>query len=1245
MTKNNFNETVRLEVETAGVQNMLVKSTNTVGEDIFLPTVTNGEFATNTTGWTAGTGWTLTRVAGPPTRGRLTKSASVAAGELLVQNTQNFAANPGELWSMEVSLTRVSTSPASANMQLRLNLVAYNASNTRLGVVAGYNGTNQTDVDAVLAPGDQNIEFTFDPNYSAVTPAGTTYLRFEIVAHNAWTYAGTAFTLDVRGFFPGRLYDRSSTGWTATNISMREETGQWLAIRTGESNPTLEADKVAVVAGKPIAVASNISSYNTSGVTVVPYNAQIGVRYYNASNVFLSESLSTAAPGCSAQTVTDSLGNTFQQPVFVRLSHSDVVPVGAAKASLVIKTDTGVFYAPISWNNCVMIQGTDAEIADTSYAASLPSNSNNRIMNPSGEMGVQGWQDYDSNSVLTTRNNLPPNAKSYDFRFGGLWDQEEPSGKEIIVAQVTGGYNALYSNTTEVTAGQWVGGSVLAKGRGYFPPTGSYIISYVSVGWQFRNSSDAVISTSLSTSVLVQNDYYAYIKAPVMQAPAGTVRARMVVQNSGDRVSITPSNPGAWMMIKQAQMNVGASSASVTDQPFAYSEHWKDVLGGTHEIGVSRNELDTGVLTAEILDPTLDPAEFDTLVPGLKVRLRSLVDDVWTTTFFGSITNAKTTYDVNRSTGALKPRIVIEAADTGKVLATTPSPNTVATIDGLANNMPTDIQWNINGKTAVGVNPTVVAVNAQASTMDQVMITRDTVGGYAWVDRFGVFNAWDAFNLQRKTIWFSDQARPTATDRNENIVVNPTFALGTSNWTGAGGTLTWDSTNKAAKLTTTGGVAGYIYVADVAVHEGDFIQGQIDASVTAGKGWQGHFIFYNSAHTELSRIHSDSSGYLGGFVPAGAVFMRLAIDAYSAPGGGTPTAGIVLTVNSVVVVVGNDYWPGDYFDGDSEYSTWTGAAHASTSIRDYSLYQDYLTNIDIGYNTSEVINIVNLKVPTRNAEGSYDDVSYGPYQDTTSIADWGPQAVEMTIAGGVTPSTVATRILNSNADPKRTVNSITFVVDDDDSFKKAATVDLYDLVWIRLTGKMDEVHRVAGIQHSIQAVVKDGRAKHVWTVTLFFKAVDTAAQVTGGAPSSASTNDVGAVFARAHINANITGIPNNAYTNITGWTTDELSGISYSSGVFTIAKSGLYLVTARLQYSVASGYRVGVKLNRNNSGNGPTNLAPSGAATSVQITELMRFSAGETLRFMTYHDYTTTVTLGGDSIGTWSDMSMRWVGE
>lgn len=72
--------------------------------------------------------------------------------------------------------------------------------------------------------------------------------------------------------------------------------------------------------------------------------------------------------------------------------------------------------------------------------------------------------------------------------------------------------------------------------------------------------------------------------------------------------------------------------------------------------------------------------------------------------------------------------------------------------------------WNVNGSGGQIATAPVVSWNENASVLDQVSITRDTALGYAWVDRQGILNAWDADKMaSAAVVTFSDEvsADPT----------------------------------------------------------------------------------------------------------------------------------------------------------------------------------------------------------------------------------------------------------------------------------------------------------------------------------------------------------------------------------------------------------------------------------------------------------------------------------------------------
>lgn len=166
-----------------------------------------------------------------------------------------------------------------------------------------------------------------------------------------------------------------------------------------------------------------------------------------------------------------------------------------------------------------------------------------------------------------------------------------------------------------------------------------------------------------------------------------------------------------------------------------------DILTSTHEIEIDRPGFDLGVLTATITDDSLDPATDDTVRPGRRVIAARAAGDPL---FVGQIISGKTQYVT--VDGVQKTRITVVAVDNFAKLASLAASFGVDTITALPWVVRTaKIPWDFDGTTyapptTVGV--TTYGANADASMLDQVAATRDTVRGYAWVARGGALNAW-----------------------------------------------------------------------------------------------------------------------------------------------------------------------------------------------------------------------------------------------------------------------------------------------------------------------------------------------------------------------------------------------------------------------------------------------------------------------------------------------------------------------
>lgn len=184
-----------------------------------------------------------------------------------------------------------------------------------------------------------------------------------------------------------------------------------------------------------------------------------------------------------------------------------------------------------------------------------------------------------------------------------------------------------------------------------------------------------------------------------------------------------------------------ASPSIATSQPsqFAYTEPiaWRNILGPTHEIKISREGLDVGLLSAQVIDPLLDPSVEDDVRPGKRVRVQALDGTTWTSLFEGKITSASTTY-------VPQTRVVLNASDAIADLANQAESRTVATVAQLPYLMEgKGVPWSINGSGNQVLGGTIVGSNANASLLDQVAVTRDSVLAYAYVSKAGVLTVTD----------------------------------------------------------------------------------------------------------------------------------------------------------------------------------------------------------------------------------------------------------------------------------------------------------------------------------------------------------------------------------------------------------------------------------------------------------------------------------------------------------------------
>lgn len=342
----------------------------------------------------------------------------------------------------------------------------------------------------------------------------------------------------------------------------------------------------------------------------------------------------------------------------------------------------------------------------------------NQILNPSGEGGAWGW----SYSWIGTEPRLSAGVTGAGLPFmqaravAGT-DEMTPYVSIPLPAPSVAGMQLRAMVDVTLLEGGWAGAEWLVRMQDIEAP----------------GFTEEVFPDPIAVGIN---------ELPAVDIPVGSTHVSLMLGGTfgalsdGDRIRWRET----WLVIGDA------ADVAATD-PLA-EPPWVDVLGSAASIEVEREDLNVGVLSATLYDSTLDPASTDLIRPGKRCRLDVLTGGDWEHLFTGKLENPSSAYEVrdpNRS-DLRRVQIRLVASDPAADLANEPRRSGVATIPELpAVLLGTEVPWNLNGSSDAIDPASVVTVarNDQASALDQVAITRDSVLGFAWVDRSGVLQAWD----------------------------------------------------------------------------------------------------------------------------------------------------------------------------------------------------------------------------------------------------------------------------------------------------------------------------------------------------------------------------------------------------------------------------------------------------------------------------------------------------------------------
>ncbi|RYB90997.1 hypothetical protein EUA93_18860 [Nocardioides oleivorans] len=350
----------------------------------------------------------------------------------------------------------------------------------------------------------------------------------------------------------------------------------------------------------------------------------------------------------------------------------------------------------------------------------------NRIANPSGTLGAWGW--------LSTTGGSRINYALY----GG-----NPALQYITVGGTT---NLFVSAMFKVTGGE----QLRAQWDLVDAPVAGYVVQF----WWFdiNGVGHSTTPSAPQDNITIPSTNYWTAARTV---PAGAVFGALTFQvTKADFTHPYPSTGSAFAVrnVRVFSSQSGSlSDASMLANAAAPNVLWTNVLSSTYNaIQVRREEFDLGTLTATIRNSALDPSTTATLRPGRKVRLTALngaTSGTFEPIFTGTVQTADVSYDVPRRkpTDPLHCKIELTAVDAMQALSAIQRRYSVDAVNllpwvlegsGITDAMP--VPWDCDEIAGHVATATYRAINDNASAADQVALTRDSVSGYAWIDRLGV---------------------------------------------------------------------------------------------------------------------------------------------------------------------------------------------------------------------------------------------------------------------------------------------------------------------------------------------------------------------------------------------------------------------------------------------------------------------------------------------------------------------------
>lgn len=667
----------------------------------------------------------------------------------------------------------------------------------------------------------------------------------------------------------------------------------------------------------------------------------------------------------------------------------------------------------------------------------------NDVLNPDGTGGAWGWHvtggpgdpSFGSNDYVELTAGTGVAGADY-LQFRVLQDlpvvAADPGPKWVIdIPAAPAGYSVqasvnVLSFDALPTAGEWV---IRTFGGGFH----EYTLGPLVVG-----VNDIAVTAITAGTTQIQLFY----KAPFNALEGHRVRFR-----------------DAWM--------IHGPTADVTASDLLTDPPWVDVLGSAARIEVERDELNVGILNATLIDSTLDPASTDLIRPGKRCRLETLIDGTWEALFTGKLDAPSTAYVVDDPKLAAHKRVRIQlvASDPAADLANESRTEGVGTLGELSYVLlGTGVPFNINGSSA-GTSPanvTIVSDNDQAKAIDQVAITRDSVLGYAWIDRKGVLQAWDA---------------DTITTHYPIALANGSFDTDVAGWTGTNATLAHNTATfhvgpGAMRMTAVAdgnmqartpiGTAGIPVVPGASYR----VEGYNRRGAVTSRDSRIQLRWYDAAGALVSTTNGTSILNTSAFVlrevegiaPDTAEYMAISLDIIGATTGGI------------------HYWDEITLGGP-------------VAILDDTAVSDLVADFDV----ERTFNTLQIELQQINpGTGETETLTFGPYVDEAAKREWRAREATFKVQGleSTDIPTLAAEILTRNARPLKRINSLSLPIRTVAELEERALYDLYDLMGLSSDAAAitSQLSRVTSLKHRIVIKKEGTRLLNRWWIDLGFTA-------------------------------------------------------------------------------------------------------------------------------------------------------------